>query len=195
MDSTNLREALRDYIKKFIHLSEEEFELLCDLFSYRKLKKREHLIKAQERCDRIIFTANGYFRFYHWNDKGIEITSDFYFAPSFITSYTSFLIGEPSLVNVQAMESMEVLEISKSDLEKLYVKSRNIETLARKLAEMIAINSERHLFLLLGQTAETRYKELMEKHPQYIQSIPLQYIASYLGITKESLSRIRKSIH
>lgn len=194
MDSTNLKEALKDYIRKFVHLSDEEFELLCDSFSYRRLKKSEHLIKAQEYCNRIIFTANGYFRFYHWNEKGMEITSDFYFAPSFITSYTSFLTGEPSLVNVQAMEAMEVLEISKSDLEKLYKKSRNVESLARKLAEMIAINSERHLFLLLGQSAETRYKILLNEHQEFIQSIPLQYIASYLGIAKESLSRIRKTI-
>lgn len=195
MRSIDLRLVLKNYISQFIHLADDEFDLAYSTFHTRKLKKKEHLVRAGDYCDKMIFTANGYFRFYHYDDQGNEITSDFYFAPSFITSYTSFITGEASFVNVQAMEDMEILEISKSKLEELYTKSNNIQELGRKLAEVTAMNSERHLFLLLGQSAETRYKILLSEYPEFIQSIPLQYIASFLGITKESLSRIRKTIH
>ncbi|WP_372652859.1 Crp/Fnr family transcriptional regulator [Draconibacterium sp.] len=93
------------------------------------------------------------------------------------------------------MMDMEVAEFQKSDLYELYRRYPNIERVGRLIAETIAINSEEHLFMLLNQTAETRYKTLMERYPEYINTIPLQYIASYLGITKETLSRIRKSLY
>ncbi|MCY1633791.1 Crp/Fnr family transcriptional regulator [Marinifilum sp. D737] len=191
----SLKKDFHDYLSRFVNLKEEEISAFYRKATIRKLKKREHFVKAGEHCSNVLFTNSGYLRFYHLSENGNEITSDFYFAPSFITSYTSFITKSQSLVSVQAMQDMEVLEFSREDIYKLYAKYSTVQTIGRMIAEQVAINSERHLFLLLGQSAETRYKELMEKYPQHIQSIPLQYIASYLGITKESLSRIRKSIH
>ncbi|MPM60040.1 hypothetical protein SDC9_106887 [bioreactor metagenome] len=92
------------------------------------------------------------------------------------------------------MNDMEVFEFSKTDLLYLYEKYPRIERVGRLIAEAIAITSEEHLFLLLNQTAEMRYRRLLEKNPKYVNTIPLQYIASYLGITQETLSRIRKSV-
>ncbi len=89
---------------------------------------------------------------------------------------------------------MDVLELRKSDLYKLYDQYQSLERLGRIMAESIVISFEKHLFLLLNQTAETRYKNLLANHPQFIKHIPLQYIASYLGITQETLSRMRKSL-
>lgn len=186
--------SLNQYINKFIHLSEEEFGALESILTSRKICKKEHFIEINKVCTKVIFIDKGYFRFYHFDTNGNEITSDFYFAPTFITSYTSFITASPSFVNVQAMEDMEVLEFSKNDLLDLYNRYPKIERLGRLIAESIAINSEEHLFLLLNQTAETRYKQLLERYPQYVNTIPLQYIASYLGITKETLSRMRKSL-
>ncbi|NJO90910.1 MAG: Crp/Fnr family transcriptional regulator [Chloroflexia bacterium] len=140
-----------------------------------------------------MFFCNGYFRFYHNDVSGNEITSDFYFSPGFITSYTSFVTGEPSFVNVQAMETMEILEFKRNDIYRLYTEYANFDRLGRLLAEMVAITSEKHLFLILNQTAETRYRNLLKEYPGFIKTIPLQYIASYLGITQETLSRMRKS--
>jgi CRP-like cAMP-binding protein len=91
------------------------------------------------------------------------------------------------------MGEMEVLVFTKTDLYKLYDIYPKIEKMGRLIAERIAINSEEHLFMLLNQTAEMRYKRLMEKNPKYVNTIPLQYIASYLGITQETLSRMRKN--
>jgi CRP-like cAMP-binding protein len=187
--------VLKEYITQFIRLSDIEFQAFADVLEPRTLKKKDHLIQTNKVCHKVYFFNNGYFRFYHFNNAGSEITSDFYFAPGFITSYTSFLTGNPSFVNVQAMDDMDVLEIKKSDLYNLYSQYPNIERVGRLIAESVAITSEQHLFMLLNQTAEDRYKKLLEQHPQFVQTIPLQYIASYLGITQETLSRIRKAIH
>ncbi len=191
-----MRESLHKYISSYyIQLSREEISVFEDILTYKKIKKKELIAENGRVCQKVLFVSEGYFRFYHIDSKGNEITSDFYFAPSFITSYTSFIAGTPSFVNVQAMSDMEVLEFAKKDLYGLYDKYPKIERLGRLIAEEVVVISEEHLFLLLNQTAEMRYKRLLEKHPQYVNTIPLQYIASYLGITQETLSRIRKSIH
>ena len=189
-----MKELLHDYIRNYVQLTENELRELDYIMSYRTLKKREHFIEANQRCSKILFTAKGYFRFYHLDQKGNEITSDFYFAPTFISSYTSFITGNHSLVYVQAMEDMEVLEFQRSDLYALFDKYPKIELLGRLIAESVVIYSEEHLFLLLNHTAKMRYKRLLESYPDYVNTIPLQYIASYLGITKETLSRMRKSL-
>mgnify|MGYP000256503435 CR=1 FL=1 len=186
--------ALNKYISNFVRLSDEENKALEKVLTLKKLQKKEHLVEYNKVCTKVVFINNGYFRFYHFDYAGNEITSDFYFAPNFITSYTSFITGKASFVNVQAMVDMEVIEIQKSNLYNLYHKYPNVERLGRLIAESVAITSEKHLFLLLNQTAEMRYKNLLDKHPEYVNTIPLQYIASYLGITKETLSRMRKTI-
>ncbi len=187
-------EDLKKYINQYIRLSSNETGAIEKLFVPCKIKKRELFAQVGKPCNKILFIQKGYFRFYHLDAKGNEITSDFYFAPSFITSYTSFISGNPSFVNVQSMQNIDALEIKKTDLYNLYQCYPNIERLGRLIAEQVAINSEKHLFLLLNQPAEMRYKNLLNEHTQYVKNIPLQYIASYLGISKETLSRMRKTI-
>jgi CRP-like cAMP-binding protein len=189
-----MTEALHNYINSIIQLSDQESRELNDIITEKTIKKREHIAETGKVCSKVIFINRGYFRFYHLNHNGDEITSDFYFAPCFITSYTSFITGKPSMVNVQAMTDVNVIEFNRTDIYKLYNKYQNIERLGRRIAESVAITSEEHLFLLLNQTAKTRYITLLEKYPEYVKTIPLQYIASYLGITKETLSRMRKNL-
>lgn len=190
-----MKESLYKYINNLIQLSKEDICVLEDILTYKEIRKNELIAENGKVCQKVLFTGEGYFRFYHIDSRGNEITSDFYFAPSFITSYTSFITGLPSFVNVQAMSDMKVFEFSKKDLYNLYNKYPKFDKLGRLIAESVAITSEEHLFLLLNQTAQMRYQKLLEKYPQYVNTIPLQYIASYLGITQETLSRMRKSIH
>lgn len=185
---------LRNFVEKLVPLGDEEFDAFARCLRLRVLKKKENLINEGEICSKIGFFTEGYFRFYHMDINGNEITSDFHFSPGFITSYTSFLTGSPSRTNVQALEPMEVMEIGKTSLYSLYSEYPLIERLGRLMAEHVFITSERHLMMILNQTAETRYRLLLDKYPHYVGKIPLQYIASYLGITQETLSRMRKSI-
>lgn len=186
--------AFKQYVNHFVQMDEDDLQAIANIMEPARLQKKEHFITTGEVCDKILFFKEGYFRFYHTDYNGNEITSDFYFAPGFITSYTSLITGNPSFINVQAMEDMEVLEMRRNDLHKLYEQHPTFERLGRIMAESVVISSEKHLFLLLNQTAETRYKNLLANHPQFIKHIPLQYIASYLGITQETLSRMRKSL-
>ena len=185
-------ENLRQFIDQLIHLEDNEYQEIAAAASKMFLKKRDHLVKVGDISNKIVFFFDGYFRFYHYLEDGTEVTSDFVFSPYVATSYTSLITGEPSNVYVQAMENMNVLSIKKSDLQTLYLKYHNIEKLGRLFAEQNIISLEKHLFCLLNYSAEKRYKYLIINYPQFIQKIPLQYIASYLGITKETLSRIRK---
>lgn len=189
-----MRESLLSYLNRFIQLPEEELRAFEGIVVRRQLQRKELFAEYGKVCQKVLFFDSGYFRFFHTDANGNEITSDFYFAPSFITSYTSFITGKPSFVNVQAMVDMDVYEFSKSELYALYDKYPTIERLGRLMAESVALLSEEHLFLLLNQTAETKYKKLLERNPHYVNAIPLHYIASYLGISQETLSRMRKSI-
>jgi CRP-like cAMP-binding protein len=189
-----MQKSFNQFILQHIVLSDEDLDILWNRMTPRKLLKKDHLVKTGEVCNRLAFFSSGYFRFYHINASGDEITSDFYFAPGFVTSYTSFITGNSSFVNVQAMEDMEVMELKRSDVYRLYDSNPSIERLGRLMGEMVAITSETHLFMLLNQTAENRYRNLLGKYPEFVRHIPLQYIASYLGITQETLSRIRKNI-
>ena len=111
-----MRESFHRYINTIIQLSKEEIGFLEEIALCKKIRKNELVAENGKVCHKVWFTSEGYFRFYHIDLKGNEITSDFYFAPSFITSYTSFITGRPSFANVQAMNDMEVFEFSKKDL-------------------------------------------------------------------------------
>jgi CRP-like cAMP-binding protein len=189
-----MKTEIRNYIEKYVSLSQKEFDSIIYAFTEKKLNKKDHFIRTGQTCKSIIFFVKGYFRFYNYTKDGNEVTSDFYFAPGFITSYTSFISGNPSFVNVQAMEKMIIWEIQKEKLNELYLQFPKIERLGRLIAESVAMASEKHLFFLLSKSAEERYLSLLSEYPEYIHHIPLQYIASYLGITQETLSRIRKSL-
>lgn len=189
-----MTDQFRQYISQIIQLEEEEIWSIERLMTEQVLLKKEHLVREMDVCNKIAFFSEGYFRFYYYSSEGIEITSDFVFAPGFVTSYTSLITGMPSRVNVQAMEDTKLMVLQKSDLLNLYAKFHNIDRFGRLLAEQVVMTSELHLFSLLNQTAEERYKNLLDTYPQFIQNIPLQYIASYLGIKQETLSRVRKKI-
>jgi CRP-like cAMP-binding protein len=193
MDS-ELRNDFISFVKGIVKLSEKEVDEILKVLKVGRIKKKELLLKEGDICRKVVFFNKGYFRFFYNSIQGDEITCDFYFSPGFITSYTSLITEMPSFVNVQAMENMEYLELRRGDLYNLYESNPLIDRLGRLMAESVAIASERHLFLLLNQTADTRYRTLLAQHPEYVRHIPLQYIASYLGIKQETLSRIRKSI-
>lgn len=190
-----MEKQFRQFLDSYIQLSETEFNLIVNVLMKKSLKNGDHLIKSNKTCNEIAFYNKGYFRYYYYSKTGDEVTSDFYFSPNFATSFTSLITGNPSEVNVQAMEDMDIWVINKADLQNLYSQCHKIERLGRLIAENVFINSEQHLLSLLNRTATERYEDLLHNNPQYVQKIPLQYIASYLGITQETLSRVRKKIY
>lgn len=189
--SENTLKLFRDFINRFIPTDDKLFNTLISKFELKKVSRKELLLEAGKTSNKIFFLSEGFVRFFHTKKDGTEVTSDFYFAPGFITSFTSLIEQKPSIVNIQAMVKMDVLFIKYKDLMALYDIEHKVERLGRLLAEQVFITSEKHLLSFLNDSPQDRYLWLMKEYPEYVKNIPLHYLASYLGITAESLSRIR----
>ncbi len=189
--SENILKSFRAFVEKFIPTEDKLFHTIISNFEYKKVARKEFLLEAGKTANKIFFLSEGFVRFFHTKNDGNEITSDFYFAPGFITSFTSFITQKPAIVNIQAMVKMDVLFIQYKKLMALYDKEHKVERLGRLLAEQVFITSEKHLLSFLNDSPQDRYLWLMKEYPEYVKNIPLNYLASYLGITAESLSRIR----
>ncbi|NBP69474.1 MAG: Crp/Fnr family transcriptional regulator [Cytophagia bacterium] len=184
---------LRKYVSQFITFSEEEWQMHQALLTRRFLKKGEFLLRAGEVCDHITFINKGLFRTYMIiNDD--EVTSNFAFEGNYITEYTSFVSRQPTIDNIVAMEDAEILQMSYNDIQIAYDKAPVWQKFGRLMAEYVLTFISSRNKSLLFNTPEERYLKLMKERPKVIERIPQHYIASYLGIKPESLSRIRKRL-
>jgi CRP-like cAMP-binding protein len=180
-------------VNRFVRLTEAEVSAILPLMKNSEYQKGQHLTKQGETENYLYFITEGCIRNYTIHN-GEEYSLDFYFTGNFTTSYMSFLLREPSTVNVQAMIPSKVIRIHYNDVQLLYSKYKNVERLGRLLTESSYIRRTKREFAFIMQTAEERYLTLMASHSQIIQDIPQKHIASYLGIKAESLSRIRRAL-
>ncbi len=185
---------MKDYLKKFNILSDEEIVEIQKLGIHKTLEKGDFFVEEGIVCREIAFVVSGVFRSFYYSSSGEEITYCFTFPNVFVTAYSSFITRERTLENIQALTSVDLLVIPKSEIEKFEQKSRNWLLLAKTIAEQEYIKLEKRIFILQKEKAEKRYEDLLRNHPEYLQHIPLNYLASYLGITQRHLSRIRKEL-
>lgn len=183
---------IRTFLAAFGVLTAQEIEDFVALLVPKTLEKNDFFIQAGQVCREVAFIASGAVRSYYLSDKGEEITYCILFENSFTTAYSSYLTGQPTLENIQATTKTELLYVQKSALEGLGKPNSNWINFQKIIAEQQYIELENRIFLLQKNDAAARYANLMQEHPEYIQQIPLQYLASYLNITQRHLSRIRK---
>ena len=176
------------------NFSSEELDLLDDLITLRKLKKGEFLLMENQVCNEVVFIKKGILRSFFVNHKGDEITNCFAFENEFMASFASFITEEKAAENIQALTDTEVQVLSRKSLEKLYQSGYNWQETGRKLTEIEFVNLNNRMISFQKLSGAQRYEELFKNHQKYLQFIPLQYLASYLGITPRHLSRIRKAI-
>ena len=157
-----------------------------------KLKKGDFFIREGQTCNRVVFVNKGILRSFYRNHEGEEITYCITFQDQFMTAYTSLITGNPSHENIQAITDMELLVISKAEIDAKMQESPNWIRVMKFFAEQMYIELERRIFSYQKEKAAERYEQLIENYPDYVQQIPLQYLASYLNITPRHLSRIRK---
>lgn len=153
--------------------------------------KNECLVREGELASNIAFIYKGCFRMFSFVD-GEERCKDFQAEGQFTGSLYSFISGKPALFSVAALENSEVLEIPKHKLNLLFDSYKTWERFGRLYVEQIFLYKEQREFTLLFENASSRYASFIKMHPEWAQRIPLKYIASYLGVKPESLSRIRK---
>jgi CRP-like cAMP-binding protein len=180
-------------IQSVVKLNETEIASLINILEIKKLKKKEFLLQEGKVCDRISFINSGIVRLYY-NVDGLENTVQFFFPNSWYTDYASFLTGQPSMENIQSLEPTEVLQIRKKDLYEHYDRFHAFERVGRIFAEQAFLSVNRLNQMLTNEEPQERYLNLIKQRPELIEKIPQHYIASYLGIKPESLSRIRKRL-
>lgn len=186
---------LESYFKEYPYLSIQEVNAFMSLLTPLALKKGDFLITEGKISQHIAFIKSGIFRsFYHSSEKE-PVTYCFTFGNTLITAYTSWILRQPTNENIEALTDMELLLISKESVNYLENTYPNWTKFFKQIAEQEYINLEKRIFMLQRESAETRYTHLMKNHPEYLHQIPLQYLASYLGVTQRHLSRIRKNIY
>ena len=186
-------ETLKQTIISTVTLSQDDLNFTLNLFKPISLKKDDYFLELGKRCNHVAFIKSGILRIFYPNDKGEEITCYFSLPNEFVTSFSSFSNQSPSIENIQAILPSELLIISKQDLDMLYQKIPSTQEFGRKAAENLAMIMEKRMVLFQSHSAEERYQFLLKNSPILIQTVPLQYLASYLGITPQHLSRLRKN--
>jgi len=182
------------HINQKVALSEAEQQVVKTFFTPKKLRKRQYLLQEGEPCKYLAFVEKGILRSYNVDNKGVEHIIHFAMEGWWMGDIYSFLSGEPSGYNIDAIEDAELLMITLDGFEQMMVKVPRMERYFRILFQNNIISKERRLISSISYSAEEKYLRLAESSPELLQRIPLNLVASYLGITPETLSRIRKKL-
>ena len=183
-------QQLLQYFKSFSPLSDEAIDAIMDICRVINVEKNKDLQAIGHTCKTIYFINKGIARIYYYKDD-IDITESFAFENNILVRVESWFTGKPSRKAIQVLEDAEIVAIDANKLFQLYNQFPEIERLFRKIFEASHVETVNRIEALQFHTAEERYKALLTEAPNIIQRVPLKYIASYLGITQVSLSRIR----
>ncbi len=181
------------FIKNAAALTNESAALLAEQFEYRELPKGKLLIKIGKVADEYMFLESGFIRSYLFDTEGNEITLDFFSAHQLVFEVASFFQRVPSQENFEAMSDCTGRVLSYEELNKLFHALPEFREFGRAILVKGFIAFKLRTLSLINKTAEERYRLLMESKPEIFHHAQLKHIASYLGITDTSLSRIRKS--
>lgn len=175
-------------------VEDEAWEHFEQYFSLRHLKKGDILWRAGEVCKHVIFINKGALRCYYYTEEGKEVTGQFFFENIYLTDYYSFISKAPMGVTYEALEDTELIVIPRVGVYDLYDKYKSAERFGRLIAEhnFVKLLDEQITFKTLS--IEDKYKLLVENRPEVMARVQLNLIASYLCISPEHLSRLRKRL-
>jgi CRP-like cAMP-binding protein len=182
------------YFEHYLPLDADEISLLEGRISERKIKRRQFLLQEGDVCKHYSFVVEGCFKMYGVGKKGTEHNIQFSAENEWIADIGSFHSEKPSKLFIEAIEPSVVLQIKKQDLLFLYVNLPKFDRNFRVIIEDKFIELQNHVLQNISSTAEERYLAFLEKYPKLAMRLPNTQIASYLGITPEFLSKIRKDL-
>jgi CRP-like cAMP-binding protein len=180
-------------ISDLVKVDPADLPLIKSYFMPVSYTKGEVLIEAGQVARHMYFIDGGYLRLYYLND-GLEITSHINCPLGFITSFNSFISQTPAPDYLECITACDLLTISKKDFDDLLKSDVRWAEMARTVNEQVIVYNEQRTKDMIRLSAEERYIKLLREQPDIIQNVPLQYIASFIGVKPESLSRIRKKV-
>lgn len=175
-------------------LSKEEIADLQKISTQKTLAKGDFFIREGQVCEQIAFVEKGVLRSFYTTADGEEITYCLLFDNILITALSSLISGRPTPENIQALAQTDLIVFAKKDFQRLIDQNHNWLMANKILVEQQYMELEQRVFSLQKDTAAERYQMLLREYPHYIQQIPVQYLASYLGITRRHLSRLRREL-
>lgn len=187
-------EHFKNLLEQLAPIETEALSAIVNASTHKRFEKGDFFASPSSVCQHIGFLESGIFRVYHLSTKK-EVTNYFNTANRnpFVSSFKSFLTNEPDNIYVEAITDASVHMISRDKLEELYKTYPSMERIGRLLAEKNYLLSLERIESLQYHTATQRYETFLKQYPMLINQVPHHFIASYLGVTPESLSRIRKS--
>jgi CRP-like cAMP-binding protein len=180
------------YFSKWTDLSDEDEAIILSAFEPVTIRKKKDLLVSGQVCEYLYFINKGCLRSFYIDSKGVEHIYQIRMDNSWISDLKSFFSQRPSKYNIEALEDSNLLRISFDQFEHLLIEIPRLERYFRILFQKAYINALDRLNATMWETAIDRYNDMLKENPEIFQRVPLIYIASYLGITPESLSRIRR---
>ncbi|WP_298418247.1 Crp/Fnr family transcriptional regulator [uncultured Kordia sp.] len=184
--------SLLNFIQQVIPINEIEAQEIANTFHFTEIKKNTLLLKENDISDDYFYLEKGLMRVFLYDLEGNEITTDIFTENNIVFEITSFFNRVTSETNIQAITDCIGYRISYKELNRLFHDKPTFRDFGRAILVKEFIASKKRNYAMINQTAEQRYQHLLTSRPEILKHVPLKYIASYLGITDSTLSRIRK---
>lgn len=185
---------LKKYIQENTSVNSEDIEEIITLFKFKKIKRHEILEQEGKVCTHFYFVAKGCLRLYEIDKKGNEVTGKFALEDSIISAITSFITKKKSLDFLSAYEHSEVLVISREDFFKAFETFPEFATIYHKFMEFAFVHSQMRVYMFLGMEGIDRLKWVLEHEPNLLTRISSKSVASYLGMTNSTLSKLKAKL-
>ncbi|MCJ8210512.1 Crp/Fnr family transcriptional regulator [Mucilaginibacter sp. RS28] len=186
-------EQIRRYFENMVSMSDSDWRLFSSRLFQQQFKKKQLVLRAGQTEQYLSFIESGVVRFYiPYEDK--ELTFSFAFENNFVSGYDSFLTRLQSNYHIETLTATTLWRLSYDDLQLIYKDTEIGQCIGRLAGEDLFLKKSARELSLLSETAEQRYLNLFTRQPKLIKEIPLKYLASYIGITPQALSRLRKRV-
>ena len=189
-----MQQKLIDFIQSGHPLSQMDKDLIFKYFEPVLFPKNRIIEEAGKVPEYLYYIISGYLRLFHYNENGDEVTTHINCPPGFFTSYFNFIHTTKSNENVECITECELLRITKTDLDSLTSKSEAMKDFSIEVFQKSIVYNETRSNELATLSGEKRYRKLIENYPGILHNVPITYIASFLGMKPESLSRIRRKL-
>jgi len=187
-------QKLKSLLQELSSMTDKEFEDSKTYFSEISLGKGDFFVHQGEICRQIAFIHKGSLRTFYTNNKSEETTACFRIENSFVSSYKSFILQEPSLLSIIALEETKLTVIGYDQLQRLYDTSMKWQKIGRLIAEKEYMIMEDYASILNNESAKEKYLRLLNEQGEILHKANIAHIATYLGVTRRTLSRIRQEV-